>query len=35
MLQKLPRGWGVMVDDLMAGFYANIILQIVFRIIIK
>ena len=35
MLQKLPRGWGVMVDDLMAGLYANIILQIVFRIIIK
>lgn len=35
MLQKLPAGWGVMVDDLMAGLYANIILQIVFRVIIK
>ncbi len=28
MLQKLPAGWGVMTDDLMAGVYANLVLQI-------
>jgi len=32
MLQKLPAGWGVMVDDLMAGVYANIVLQILVRL---
>lgn len=31
--QNLPRGWGVMVDDVIAGIYANIVLQLVFRII--
>lgn len=31
--QSLPGGWGVMVDDVLAGIYANLILQIVFRII--
>jgi phosphatidylglycerophosphatase A len=30
--QKLPGGWGVMVDDLLAGVYANLVLQIVFRV---
>jgi len=35
VLQKLPKGWGVMADDIMAGIYANIVLQIVFRIIPK
>lgn len=34
MLQKLPAGWGVMVDDLMAGLYANLVLQIIFRVIL-
>ncbi len=28
MLQNLPRGWGVMMDDVVAGIYANLILQI-------
>jgi phosphatidylglycerophosphatase A len=28
-IERLPGGWGVMMDDLVAGFYANIILQIV------
>lgn len=28
-LQKLPDGWGVMVDDVLAGVYANIILWII------
>jgi phosphatidylglycerophosphatase A len=26
--QKLPKGWGVMIDDVLAAVYANIILQI-------
>ncbi len=30
-LQSLPRGWGVMVDDVLAAIYANVILQIVFQ----
>ncbi|MCK4956120.1 MAG: phosphatidylglycerophosphatase A [Candidatus Cloacimonetes bacterium] len=34
MLQKLPKGWGVMVDDLMAGVYANLVLQIIVRLIL-
>jgi phosphatidylglycerophosphatase A len=28
-LEKLPKGWGVMGDDVLAGIYANIILQII------
>ena len=27
-LQDLPGGWGIMVDDVLAGVYANILLQI-------
>jgi phosphatidylglycerophosphatase A len=27
-LEKLPRGWGIMADDWMAGFYAAILLRI-------
>ncbi len=30
---KLPGGWGVVMDDLFAGLYANIILQIMIRVI--
>ncbi len=26
-LEKLPGGWGVMCDDLLAGVYANLIVQ--------
>ena len=26
--EKLPRGWGVMADDVLAGIYAHIILSI-------
>jgi phosphatidylglycerophosphatase A len=26
-LEKLPEGWGVMADDLLAGIYSNLILQ--------
>lgn len=27
--EKLPKGWGVMFDDVLAGLYSNIILQII------
>ncbi|MEF3695322.1 MAG: phosphatidylglycerophosphatase A [Candidatus Cloacimonadota bacterium] len=27
--QKLPRGWGIVVDDLLAGIYALILMQII------
>jgi phosphatidylglycerophosphatase A len=27
-LEKLPSGWGILADDLMAGVYAGIVLQI-------
>lgn len=26
-LQSLPGGWGIMLDDILAGLYANLILQ--------
>jgi phosphatidylglycerophosphatase A len=31
--QRLPRGWGVMVDDVLAGIYANVALQLYFRLL--
>ena len=31
-LEKLPEGWGVLADDLLAGVYAAIVLQIVIRL---
>ncbi|MDB5018971.1 MAG: phosphatidylglycerophosphatase [Pedobacter sp.] len=30
-LEKLPGGWGVMFDDILAGVYANLILQLFLR----
>jgi phosphatidylglycerophosphatase A len=30
---KLPGGWGVVGDDVMAGIYANIMLQIAIRVV--
>ncbi|MCB5261603.1 MAG: phosphatidylglycerophosphatase A [Candidatus Cloacimonetes bacterium] len=30
--QKLRNGWGVVIDDLLAGIYANVLLQILIRI---
>ena len=27
-IQKLPKGWGILADDLLAGVYAAIVLQI-------
>ena len=29
--QKLPHGWGIVVDDLLAAVYCNVIAQILFR----
>jgi phosphatidylglycerophosphatase A len=28
-LEDLPRGWGIMADDLMAGVYANLLTRVV------
>jgi phosphatidylglycerophosphatase A len=28
-MEKLPSGWGVMADDILAGVYANVLLQVV------
>jgi len=28
-MEKLPDGWGIMLDDVLAGVYANILLQVV------
>ena len=30
-LEKLPRGWGILADDLIAGLYANALCQLVVR----
>lgn len=27
-MEKLPGGWGVMLDDVLAGIYSNIVLQL-------
>jgi len=32
-LERLPHGWGILLDDLAAGAYANICGQILFRLI--
>jgi len=32
--QNLPGGWGVMTDDVLAGLYTNLILQLLFRFLI-
>jgi phosphatidylglycerophosphatase A len=30
-LEKLPYGWGILLDDLAAAVYANIVCQMVLR----
>lgn len=30
--ERLPRGWGIMADDLLAGIYSNLILQLIVRL---
>jgi len=32
-LEKLPGGWGILLDDLAAALYANLVCQIVLRMI--
>jgi phosphatidylglycerophosphatase A len=34
-LEKLPRGWGVMADDLLAGIYGLIVIQLLIFIVNK
>jgi phosphatidylglycerophosphatase A len=29
-LERVPRGWGIMLDDVVAGIYANIAVQLVY-----
>ncbi len=31
--ERLPGGWGIMIDDVVAGLYANLVLQIVLRVV--
>ncbi len=33
-IQSLPGGWGILADDLVAGLYAAIILQVVTRVVL-
>ena len=30
-MERLPGGWGVMMDDVLAGLYANLVLQVLLR----
>lgn len=32
-LQKLPKGWGIMADDLMAGIYSNLTCHLILLLI--
>ena len=34
-LEHLPRGWGILMDDLAAAVYANLLCQVVLRILIR
>ena len=34
-MEKLPLGWGVLLDDLIAGLYANLAAQIFLRLILR
>lgn len=33
--QKLRGGWGVMMDDVLAGLYTNLILQLFIRLLLR
>jgi phosphatidylglycerophosphatase A len=33
-LERLPQGWGILVDDLAAAVYANVVCQVLFRVVI-
>jgi phosphatidylglycerophosphatase A len=32
-LERLPRGWGILMDDLAAAVYANLLCQIILRLV--
>jgi phosphatidylglycerophosphatase A len=32
--EKLPAGWGILMDDLAAGVYANLVGQVIFRMVV-
>lgn len=32
-MERLPKGWGIVLDDVVAGLYGNIILQVFLRFI--
>ncbi|MCC6908511.1 MAG: phosphatidylglycerophosphatase A [Phycisphaerales bacterium] len=32
LIQQFPGGWGILLDDLVAGLYANLILQLFLRL---
>jgi phosphatidylglycerophosphatase A len=32
-LERLPEGWGILMDDLAAAVYANLVCQVVFRLV--
>ncbi len=34
-LEHIPSGWGIMLDDVVAGIYANIATQICYRILLS
>ncbi len=34
-IERLPHGWGVLLDDLVAGLYANLIGQALFRYLLS
>ncbi|MCH8029254.1 MAG: phosphatidylglycerophosphatase A [Candidatus Dadabacteria bacterium] len=33
LLERLPAGWGIVLDDIAAGVYANIVLQVGIRVL--
>jgi phosphatidylglycerophosphatase A len=33
-LERVPGGWGIMLDDVVAGIYANIVSQVIIRFIL-
>ncbi|MHC4716842.1 MAG: hypothetical protein ACYS5V_07730 [Planctomycetota bacterium] len=33
-MEKLPDGWGVLLDDLSAAVYANVVCQVVLRLVV-
>jgi phosphatidylglycerophosphatase A len=30
--ERFPKGWGIVADDVMAGIYANLVLQLILRL---